>query len=89
MAPIARNDRISTVPLIDVINGQTYDFTGQAGGDIYGRAQVGFIYQKSWFYGGVSIIFFISTGDYDCLTKFIEPIDRFKLNIYLINFIIN
>ena len=47
LAPIARNDRISTVPLIDVINGQTYDFTGQAGGDIYGRAQVSFIYIKS------------------------------------------
>ena len=31
LAPIARNDRISTVPLIDVIDGNHYTFTNQAG----------------------------------------------------------
>lgn len=48
LAPIARNDRISTVPLIDVIDGQHYTFTGQAGGDVYGRAQGGWEWNFLW-----------------------------------------
>jgi len=38
LAPIARNDRISTVPMIDGIDGNKYTFTSQGGGDRYGRA---------------------------------------------------
>jgi len=38
LAPIARNDRISTVPMIDGIDGNTYKFSSQGGGDKYGRA---------------------------------------------------
>jgi polypeptide N-acetylgalactosaminyltransferase len=38
LAPIARNDRISTVPMIDGIDGNHYHFTTQGGGDRWGRA---------------------------------------------------
>lgn len=38
LAPIARNDRISTVPMIDGIDGNHYFFTTQGGGDRWGRA---------------------------------------------------
>lgn len=48
IAPIARNDRISTVPLIDSIDGQRYTFSGQAGGDHNGRAQGGWEWNFLW-----------------------------------------
>ena len=48
IAPIARNDRISTVPLIDSIDGQRYTFSGQAGGDSHGRAQGGWEWNFLW-----------------------------------------
>lgn len=48
LAPIARNDRVSTVPLIDVVDGQRYTFTGQAGGDRFNRAQGGWEWNFLW-----------------------------------------
>jgi len=48
IAPIARNDRLSTVPLIDVIDGNRFTFTGQAGGDSNGRAQGGWEWNFLW-----------------------------------------
>lgn len=48
IAPIARNDRLSTVPLIDVIDGNRYTFTPQAGGDFSGRAQGGWEWNFLW-----------------------------------------
>jgi hypothetical protein len=40
--------RISTVPLIDVIDGNGYTFTPQAGGDQYNRAQGGWEWNFLW-----------------------------------------
>ena len=48
IAPIARNDRLSTVPLIDVIDGNRYTFTPQSGGDFNGRAQGGWEWNFLW-----------------------------------------
>ena len=40
LTPISRNDRLATVPIVDIINGRNFGFEAQTGGDQFGRAQV-------------------------------------------------
>ena len=40
LTPISRNDRLATVPIVDIIDGRNFGFQAQTGGDQFGRAQV-------------------------------------------------
>nr|XP_002128971.1 N-acetylgalactosaminyltransferase 7-like isoform X1 [Ciona intestinalis] len=46
--PIVNNRKVTTVPLIDVINGQDYTFTSQAGGDANGFARGAWDWSMLW-----------------------------------------
>uniref|UniRef100_H2ZCM2 Polypeptide N-acetylgalactosaminyltransferase n=1 Tax=Ciona savignyi TaxID=51511 RepID=H2ZCM2_CIOSA len=46
--PIVKNRKVTTVPLIDVINGQDYTFTSQAGGDSNGFARGAWDWSMLW-----------------------------------------
>lgn len=48
IAPIARDKRITTVPLIDSINGNDYTFSPQGGGDSNGHARGAWDWSMLW-----------------------------------------
>lgn len=48
ITPIALNRKVSTVPLIDVINGRDYTFTSQAGGNMDGFARGAWDWSMLW-----------------------------------------
>lgn len=48
ITPIALNRKVSTVPLIDVINGRDYTFTSQAGGNLDGFARGAWDWSMLW-----------------------------------------
>ncbi|XP_039264523.2 N-acetylgalactosaminyltransferase 7-like [Styela clava] len=48
ITPIAMNRMVTTVPLIDVISGRDYTFTGQAGGNLDGFARGAWDWSMLW-----------------------------------------
>ncbi|CAG5104305.1 Oidioi.mRNA.OKI2018_I69.chr1.g1188.t1.cds [Oikopleura dioica] len=68
LAPIARNDRIATVPIIDKIDANYFNFSAQGGTDDLGRAIGGWDWRLTW-----KRIPFQEKGEKKRLVSKIEP----------------